>query len=225
MADSFQASKVSANEQSSAIKFNNFVQAVEDAINSLDNSNVGAAAAILVSKLAAGANDTILTTVAGVPTWAAPSSSAVPPGAMTEYGAASAPAGWLLCDGTAVSRTTYSALFAIISTNYGAGDASTTFNLPDLRGRVPVGKGTHASVDVLNDNDGISVSNRRPQHRHTPHVHLTDTHGSAANPGFMNGGTTVVANVNTGSADGGSGVAGDSLDAPAYIVVNYIIKT
>jgi hypothetical protein len=70
MADSFQSSKVAGNEQSSSTKFDNFVQAVEDAINSLDNSNVSAAAAILVSKLAAGSNGDFLKTTAGVPTWA-----------------------------------------------------------------------------------------------------------------------------------------------------------
>lgn len=71
MADSFQSSKVASNEQSSSAKFNNFVQAVEDAINSLDNSNISAAAAIVVSKLAAGSNGDSLQTVAGVPTWVA----------------------------------------------------------------------------------------------------------------------------------------------------------
>lgn len=64
----------------------------------------------------------------------------VPPGAITAYVAAAAPAGWLLCDGSAVSRTTYAALFAIIASTYGGGDGTTTFNLPDLRGRIPVGK-------------------------------------------------------------------------------------
>lgn len=49
---------------------------------------------------------------------------------------AKVPSGWLFCNGQAVSRTTYSALFSVISTTYGAGDESTTFNLPDLRGRM-----------------------------------------------------------------------------------------
>lgn len=49
------------------------------------------------------------------------------------------PAGWLMCDGSAVSRTTYAVLFAAIGTMYGAGDGSTTFNLPNLIGRVPLG--------------------------------------------------------------------------------------
>lgn len=54
--------------------------------------------------------------------------------------AASVPSGWLLCFGQAVSRTTYASLFAVLGTTWGAGDSSTTFNVPDLRGRVTVGK-------------------------------------------------------------------------------------
>lgn len=50
--------------------------------------------------------------------------------------------GWLLCDGSAVSRATYADLFTAISTTYGAGDGSTTFNVPDYRGRIPIGAGT-----------------------------------------------------------------------------------
>src|SRR5262249_21157687 len=63
--------------------------------------------------------------------------SFVPPGAMVAYGGSSAPAGWQLCAGQAVSRTTFAALFSVIGTTFGVGDGSTTFNLPDLRGRVP----------------------------------------------------------------------------------------
>jgi microcystin-dependent protein len=62
-----------------------------------------------------------------------------PAGAITAFGGSAAPNGWLLCDGTAVSRTTYAALFSAVGSTYGAGDGSSTFNLPDLRGRVPVG--------------------------------------------------------------------------------------
>lgn len=67
---------------------------------------------------------------------------AVPVGVMEAFAGSSAPTGWLLCDGTAVSRTTYSNLFSVISTTYGVGDGSTTFGLPDMRGRVPMGAGT-----------------------------------------------------------------------------------
>lgn len=152
-------------------------------------------------------------------------SSEIPPGALTAYVGAAAPAGWLLCDGSTASRTTYADLFAIIGTAYGAGDGATTFNLPDLRGRVAVGKGTNASVDTLGENDGVTVTNRRPQHRHTPHHHSI---GGNANDGGVNvqmstnSSTTAF---NSGQKDGGSGVATDALDAPAFLVVNYIVKT
>ena len=61
--------------------------------------------------------------------------AAAPPGAITAFGASSAPTGWLTCDGTAVSRTTYAALFAVVGTTWGVGDGSTTFNVADLRGQ------------------------------------------------------------------------------------------
>jgi microcystin-dependent protein len=61
--------------------------------------------------------------------------AALPAGVMIDYAATVAPAGWLMCDGSAVSRTTFASLFATISTLYGVGDGSTTFNLPDFRGR------------------------------------------------------------------------------------------
>lgn len=74
----------------------------------------------------------------------------VPSGALLPYGGAASPsADWLLCDGSAVSRTTYAVLFAIIGTAYGAGDGSTTFNLPDLRQRFPMGKAITGTGNVL----------------------------------------------------------------------------
>lgn len=72
----------------------------------------------------------------------------IPVGVMHQYGGATAPTGYLLCDGTAVSRTTYASLYATISTTYGAGDGSTTFNLPDLRGRLPMGAGTGTGLNA-----------------------------------------------------------------------------
>jgi microcystin-dependent protein len=64
----------------------------------------------------------------------------VPAGCVMPFAGTTPPDGWLLCYGQAVSRTGYSDLFAAIGTTYGAGDGSTTFNLPDLRGRVAAGK-------------------------------------------------------------------------------------
>jgi microcystin-dependent protein len=64
--------------------------------------------------------------------------AAIQPGAMMIWPAATPPDGWLLCDGSAVSRSTYADLYAVLGTSRGAGDGSTTFNLPDLRGRTIV---------------------------------------------------------------------------------------
>jgi microcystin-dependent protein len=70
---------------------------------------------------------------------AAASASGTPVGALQAYAGTSAPTGWLLCYGQAISRTIYAPLFAAISTTYGTGDGSTTFNVPDLRGRAVAG--------------------------------------------------------------------------------------
>ncbi len=59
----------------------------------------------------------------------------VPPGAVMAFDGSVAPGGWLFCDGSAVSRTTYSSLFAVMGINHGSGDGTSTFNLPDYRGR------------------------------------------------------------------------------------------
>lgn len=67
--------------------------------------------------------------------------TAIPTGTITMFGSGTAPSGWLNCDGAAVSRATYSDLFGVLGTEYGAGDGSTTFNLPDLRLRFPRGIG------------------------------------------------------------------------------------
>ena len=74
----------------------------------------------------------------------------VPVGAVLPFGGTTEPANWLFARGQAVSRTTYATLFAAIGTAFGAGDGSTTFNVPDLRGRVPVGR----------DNMGGTPANR-----------------------------------------------------------------
>ena len=95
-----------------------------------------------------------------------------PVGVVVPFAGSSAnipPAGWFVCDGQAVSRSTYSDLFSVIGTEYGTGDGSTTFNVPDLRGRVPFGlNSANSDVDDLSDNDGIvTLANRRPRHAHS----------------------------------------------------------
>lgn len=196
--------------------------------NSVEATGMEWTSDLPVAALAPGTEGQILKTTSGVPAWGA-SSDSVPTGAIFAYGGSVAPTGYVLGDGSAVSRTGQAALFALYGTTFGAGDGSTTFNLPDLRGRIPVGKGTNASVDTLGESDGVAVGNRRPQHRHTGHSHtspyaLSDVGGANAAV-VLGDATTPFFSVPTSSVDGGSGVATDSLDAPAYLVLNYIIKT
>jgi microcystin-dependent protein len=68
--------------------------------------------------------------------------AALPPGVMLPFAGSALPSGFLWCNGAAVSRTTYAALFAAVGTAFGTGDGASTFNLPDLRDRVPIGQGT-----------------------------------------------------------------------------------
>lgn len=88
--------------------------------------------------------------------------SIIQPGFITLYGGSSTPAGYLSCDGSAVSRTTYTSLFNVLSTSYGSGDGSTTFNLPDLRGAAVFGKGTrqydYTFTDAEIDPNAVTVT-------------------------------------------------------------------
>lgn len=72
---------------------------------------------------------------------------ALPIGTILDYGGVAAPSGYLLCYGQAVSRTDYNQLFSAIGTTWGAGDGSTTFNVPDLRGFVTAGKDNMGGTD------------------------------------------------------------------------------
>lgn len=73
----------------------------------------------------------------------------LPAGSIQDYAGSSVPGGWLECDGSAVSRTTYAALFTAIGTTWGSGDGSTTFNLPDLRGRARISRGTGTMTEAV----------------------------------------------------------------------------
>jgi microcystin-dependent protein len=121
---------------------------------------------------------------------------AAPVGSITAYAGASAPSGWLLADGTAVSRATYAALFAVCGTTYGAGNGSTTFNLPNLKGRVVVGlDASQAEFDARGETGGAKTVTlteaQMPSHTHVQNAHshtVTDpghTHGQnvSANTG------------------------------------------
>ena len=149
------------------------------------------------------------------------------------YSGATAPTNFMLCDGSAISRTTYSVLFGIIGTTYGVGNGTTTFNIPDLRARFLVGfHSGDSDYDSLGEiggakNTALSKANI-PPHTHTY---------SAANgtPDLGNSGVGVVVyanqsqNTGDGSADGvgagGTAGAGAPFDKrPPYIAMNYIIK-
>lgn len=175
--------------------------------------------------------------------WIAPSGVAT--GVIEMYGGVAAPSGYVLCDGTSYLRSGggVDALFAAIGTNYGFADG-THFNVPDIRGRIPVGLGTNASVNTLNLNDGQVVGNRRPQHRTSDSKAVASSTTGITNVRLDAGGggaTSVIVpqgarldggnlltdpgHVHTLTGTVGSGVANDALDTPSFIVVNYIIKT
>lgn len=94
----------------------------------------------------------------------------MPPGTKIDFCGATAPDGFLACDGAAVSRTTYAALFAAIGTTWGAGDGSTTFNLPDLRESVEVGAGTRDHGGDVAAHDEYSVGQFKDDQTQS-HIH------------------------------------------------------
>ena len=128
-----------------------------------------------------------------------------PTGVINMWATTTAPTEWLLCDGTNVSRSTYAALFAVISTTYGVGDGSTTFTLPNLKGKVPVGRDSgDASFDTMGELGGAKThtltSAEMPSHTHTQdsHNHTQNSHNHTQDPhdhavtGLFSGNDTVV---------------------------------
>jgi len=162
----------------------------------------------------------------------------MPAGALLMWSTGTAPTGYLLCNGSAVSRTTYATLFAAIGTAYGSGDGSTTFNLPDMRDRMPIGAGTTYAVnDSGGSKDAIVVS-----HTHAfttgsagSHSHTVAT-GSGLNPstdyvqpavtslGQTVNTSTVADHTHTGTTNS-TGSSGTNANLPPYRGVYFIIKT
>jgi microcystin-dependent protein len=152
---------------------------------------------------------------------AAPAVAGYETGDLKPWPAASIPAGWLDCDGTAISRTVYAALFTVIGTAWGGGDGSATFNLPDLRRRTLVGAGGTGTSTL-----GNAVGSVGGAETHTlttaqipAHTHTAITAGSFTGNGF-GGGNTQGRNGNTGSTGGGG--AHNNLQPSA--VVRWLIK-
>lgn len=170
----------------------------------------------------------------------------VPVGTISMFGGAAAPTGYFLCDGTAVSRTTYAALFAIISTTYGVGDGSTTFNLPNLQQRFPLGKATSGTGATLGGTGGAI------DHTHTSAAHShplsdagaakisytsTDTRMSQTSTASYNYSATTSPDVpwaaSSAAVTTGAGLIGSTdsqtpgatgANNPPFLVVNFIIK-
>lgn len=103
----------------------------------------------------------------------------LPVGTVVEYAGATLPTGWLFCDGSAISRATYSTLFAAIGTTHGSGDGATTFNVPDHRGRFALGKAASGTGSTLGSTGGsIDHLHTGPSHTHTgpSHTHTGPSH-------------------------------------------------
>lgn len=159
-----------------------------------------------------------------------------PAGTILAYAGTSAPSGYLLCDGSAVSRTVNAALFAVVGVAFGSGDGSTTFNLPDLRGRFLRGRDAGAARDpdagsrtAMNSggNTGDAVGSVQDDafesHTHThSHSGLFAYQGIAAGAGAGSTGVNLTNPINT-STD--ATAAGGNETRPINAYVNYIIKT
>lgn len=148
----------------------------------------------------------------------------IPAGLVSPFAGSSAPDGWLICNGAAVSRSTYSALYDVVGTTYGAGDGSTTFNLPDLRDRFPVGTGSLYSEGDTGGLDSVTLTeSQMPAHDHTLQVSEGD------NSMAHNTASDVAAGIGSNFEyhgpilDAGGGAAHEN--RPPYIGLNFIIKT
>jgi microcystin-dependent protein len=170
---------------------------------------------------------------------AAQMNAITPTGCVFPFAGSTAPTSFLLCFGQAVSRTTYADLFATVGTTYGAGDGSTTFNLPDLRGRVPAGLdnmgGTAAgrlTSTVLTASNTLGATGGTQTHTLTEaqmpsHRHDIQRSNSAATSVAADASALYRIAQDTGASmtnTQGTGGSSAHLNTQPTVVLNYIIK-
>ena len=151
-----------------------------------------------------------------------------PPGAILQFAGLTAPEGYLLCQGQAVSRAGYARLYAVIGVIYGAGDGSTTFNLPDYRGRGPMGLSPSQSQFATPGQRGGESSHtmtwaEMPKHSHTVAGRLTGRASGGDVFRELSDFNSGLANNNSESWSAGDGAPFNVLDP--YLVTNFIIRT
>jgi len=153
-------------------------------------------------------------------------------GEMKFYGSTTPPsAKWLLCDGSAISRTTYADLFALVGTTYGIGDGATTFNIPDAGQRAVMGyKATtgFANGDTGGQNSVTLAANNLPAHTHSLGATIADINGTAgastSNVKAGDDGSTT-GTLTNGTATGNNTTTNDPIDnRPEYIAIPVIIR-
>lgn len=192
--------------------------------------NLHVGGTIIAPTMPAGTANTAVATTAFV------QNNSVPTGSLMMWSTVAAPSGFLLCDGSAVSRTTYAALFALLGTVFGTGDGVNTFNIPDYRNRTAVGAGSLYSVGATGGSkDAIVVSHSHtatvtdPGHDHDYNRDAFDTldggvftrrSGTAAQ---VNTTTTATTGISVGISTTGS--SGTDANLPPYLAINFIIKT
>ena len=162
----------------------------------------------------------------------------IPSGSIQMWPTATAPTNWKLCDGSAISRTTYAVLFQLIGVTFGAGDGSTTFNLPNYTNRMPYGAtvgttgGSADAVVVSHNHTATSTSTvTDPGHLHTVNLAVVGSSPDTINGsgGFPRGaGTTSTAttgiSVSTSTTNTAAGVSGTNANLPPYLGIYFIIK-
>jgi len=135
----------------------------------------------------------------------------IPVGGLMPYAGSTSPEGWLLCDGTAINRTTYANLFALIGTTYGSGNGTTTFNVPDMRSRMPIGAGagtglTSRALAATGGAESVAIaSGNLPTHTHSiahDHANVTSTGQSVGHTHSVNPPNTTSTGVSANHSHG-----------------------